>query len=360
MSRMLYALVAGLAIGLSGTASAADPVRLIFDTDIGNDVDDVLALGMIHALQSRGACDLIGVTVTKDHELAGPFADAVNTFYGRPQIPVGVVRGGATRDEGKFLGMVRAGNKPGYPHALKRSADAPDAVALLRKLLAAQPDGSVVIVQVGFATNLARLLDSRPDNASPLTGKELAARKVKLVSAMFGAYKPDGGVNSHREYNVVEDLPAAKKFTADWPTPIVFSGFEVGLAITYPAVSIEKDFGYAKNHPLAEAYRRYSPPPHERPCWDLTSVLYAVYPERGYFGISGPGRVTVGDDGVTRFAASDKGTHRFLTVSREQAIRCREAFVYLASQPPTVIGAPAGNKKTSASQSRRSGGVPRS
>ena len=335
MYRMLFVLVVVAALWFSGTAGAADPVRLIFDTDIGNDVDDVLALGMIHALQSRGACELLAVTVSKDHELAGPFADAVNTFYGRPQIPIGVVRAGATRDEGKFLGMVRAGAKPSYPHALKSAADAPEAVALLRKVLAAQPDGSVVIVQVGFATNLARLLASPGDAASPLTGKELAAKKVKLVSAMFGAYKPDGGVSMHREYNVTEDLPAAKKFAAEWPTPIVFSGFEVGLAVTYPAVSIEKDFGYAKNHPLAEAYRRYNPPPHERPCWDLTSVLYAIYQDRKYFGLSGNGRVTVGDDGVTRFAPSDKGAHRYLTVSREQAVRCREVFANLASQPPT-------------------------
>jgi inosine-uridine nucleoside N-ribohydrolase len=316
---------------------AAEPVRLIFDTDVGNDVDDVLAHGVIYALQSRGACDLLAVTVTKDHPLAGPFADMLNTFYGRPDIPVGVVRGGATRAEGKFLGMVRDrdGDKPRYPHALKASADAPDAVAVLRKVLAAQPDGSVVIAQVGFATNLARLLDSPPDAASPLPGKELAAKKVKLVSAMFGAYKPGGGVNPHREYNVIEDLPAAKKFVADWPTPIVFSGFEVGLAVTYPAASIVNDYRYAKNHPLPEAYRRYDPPPHNRPCWDLTSVLYAVHPDRGYFGLSEPGRVTVGDDGVTRFAPAADGRHRFLTVSREQVARCREAFAQLASQPPT-------------------------
>jgi inosine-uridine nucleoside N-ribohydrolase len=334
MVRTFFALLVATTIGVGGTARAADPIRLIFDTDMGNDVDDVLALGMIHALQSRGVCDLVAVTVTKDHELAGPFVDAVNTFYGRPRIPVGVVRGGATRDEGKFLGLARDGHK--YPHALKRSADAPEAVALLRKVLAAQPDGSVVIVQVGFATNLARLLASPADAASPLTGKELAAKKVKLVSAMFGAYKLEGGASTVREYNVTEDLPAAKKFAAEWPTPIVFSGFEVGQAVTYPAASIEKDFGYAKHHPLAEAYRLYSPPPHERPCWDLTSVLYAVYPDRKYFGLSAPGRVTVGDDGITRFAASPKGSHRFLTLSREQSARCREAFAFLASQPPTA------------------------
>lgn len=330
MYRVFFAMVVMMSFGLS-TASAAEPVKLIFDTDIGNDVDDVLALGMIHALQSRGVCELLAVTVTKDHELAGPFTQAVNTFYGRPDIPIGTVRNGATRDEGKFLGMAR---DPNYPHTLKRSADAPDATTVLRKVLAAQPDGSVVIVQVGFATNLARFLASPADKTSELTGKELAAKKVKFVSAMFGAFKPDGSVNKHKEYNVVEDLPASKKFVADWPTPIVFSGFEIGQAITYPAGSIEKDFGYVKHHPLAEAYRRYNPPPHDRPCWDLTSVLYAVYPDRGYFGLSAAGRVTVADDGITQFAAADKGPHRFLTLSREQALRAREAFVYLASQPP--------------------------
>jgi len=40
----------------------ARPVAIIYDTDIGNDVDDALALGVIHALQSRGECELLAVT----------------------------------------------------------------------------------------------------------------------------------------------------------------------------------------------------------------------------------------------------------------------------------------------------------
>src|SRR5579859_5493797 len=36
-------------------------VKVIFDTDIGNDVDDVLALSMLHALQSRADCELLAV-----------------------------------------------------------------------------------------------------------------------------------------------------------------------------------------------------------------------------------------------------------------------------------------------------------
>ena len=40
----------------SAATRAATPVKIIFDTDVGNDVDDVLALSVLHALQSRGEC----------------------------------------------------------------------------------------------------------------------------------------------------------------------------------------------------------------------------------------------------------------------------------------------------------------
>ena len=138
------------------------PVNLIYDTDMGNDVDDALAMGVIHSLQTRGQCKLLAVTVTKDHELAGPFVDVVNTFFGRGDIPIGVVRNGPTTQPGKFLALAneRDGNRLRYPHKLMSGKDAPEAVSLLRKVLAAQPDQSVVMAQVGFATNFARLLDS--------------------------------------------------------------------------------------------------------------------------------------------------------------------------------------------------------
>jgi hypothetical protein len=147
------------------------------------------------------------------------------------------------------------------------------------------------------------------------------------VGIPFTAFGSTGGKMLH------DIFAASRKYQNT--VSIVFSGFEVGQAVTYPAASIEKDYGYAKKHPLAEAYRRYSPPPHERPCWDLTSVLYAVYPDRGYFGLSKEGKVTVDEKGVTNFIALAGGKHRFLTLTREQAVRCREAFANLASQPPT-------------------------
>jgi inosine-uridine nucleoside N-ribohydrolase len=325
-------VVAFCAIVCARTGKAA-PVKVIFDTDIGNDVDDVLALSMLHAFQSRGECELLAVTITKPDELAGPFADAMNTFYGRPAIPIGFTHARLTNEPSKFLPLAETkdGGQFRYPHRLKRSSDAPEAAALLRKVLSRQPDGSVVLVQVGYFSNFAALLDTPGDAASPLAGRELVQQKVKLLSVMAGAFK-----TTHRdlEFNVVQDLPASKRLVQNWPTPIVWSGFEIGIAVPYPAVSIERDFNCVPHHPAAEAYCLYNPPPHERPTWDLTAVLYAVRPDRGYFGLSSPGRVTVEEDGFTRFTPAPQGRDRFLTLNDVQAARVKEALVQLASQPP--------------------------
>ena len=315
---------------------APAPVKLIFDTDMGNDVDDVLALGMLHNLQSRGACEILAITVTKNDPLAVPFTDMVNTFYGRPDLPIGCVRGPNLGDASRFLKLaqVREGDRLRYPHDLAKSDDAPDAVPLLRKTLAAQPDGSIVLVQVGFFNNFAALLDSKPDDVSALAGRDLIKQKVRQLVMMAGAFQTIGDDNRYCEYNVINDIPSAQKLAKEWPTPIVWSGFEIGNAAPFPVESIRRDFSYVKHHPLTEAYWLYEPPPHERPTWDLTAVLYAVWPDRGYFGVSEPGRVTVDADGFTRFEVGGSGRDRFLKVDAQQAIRLREAFAQLCSEPP--------------------------
>jgi hypothetical protein len=108
----------------------------------------------------------------------------------------------------------------------------------------------------------------------------------------------------------------------------------------YPAVSIERDYSYVAHHPVADTYRffceetKQAQCPHEHPTFDLTSVLYAARPDRNYFILSSPGKITVLDDGGTRFEESTDGLHRYLVLSEEQKARTLEAMVMLASQPP--------------------------
>ena len=317
MIKIFLAFLLTLAIALP--ASAATPLDVIFDTDMGNDVDDALALAMLHAFASRGEVKLLAVTVSKDNPWAAEYVRLVNEYYGRGAIPVGIVHDGKTREDGLYVRQVCElhGRHP---------ASTEDAVELLRKTLAAEPDGAVTLIQVGFSTNLARLMESAPDHLSELSGMDLVRRKVRLLTVMAGNF-----AEPKPEYNVMTDVPAASKLFASWPTDIYFSGFEIGAAILFPAASIEHDF--PAGNPVAEAYRLYAKMPYDRPSWDLTTVLYDLRPDRGYFDISPPGDVLVSPDGTTKFQPAAQGKRYFLKVDPVQAARVREACIWLASQP---------------------------
>jgi len=307
--------LAGLLLAAAALSAAAPPA-VIYDTDMGNDIDDALALAMLHALDARAEIRLRAVTVTKDNPWAARYVSAVNRFYGRGDIPVGVVRDGVTKEEGNYVR--RAVEEGGWPHDTAFG----DAVELLRRVLGEEPDQSVILIQVGFSTNLARLLDAPG-------GRELAARKVKLLSLMAGDFAGGGP-----EYNVKEDIPSARKLAAGWPGEMVWSGFEVGRLIKFPARSVERDFGWAPRHPVVDGYKRYMKFPYDRETWDLTSVLYAARPDDGYFSLSEPGRVVVDERGMTRFEPAPGGRHRYLKAGETQRARALEAMIWLASQPP--------------------------
>lgn len=337
-----------------------DIPRVIFDTDMWSDIDDALALAMLHALEDRGELQLVAVTVNMDEPWCASYVDAIDTFYGHPQIPVGLVHGGkdleAIRKEfpddhwppTEYTRLISERRNPDgtltYPHRLIDGSKAPEAVALLRKTLAAQPDGSVVMIEVGYHTNLAGLLDSGGDAASPLGGRDLVAKKVRLLSVMagnFGDTWVDGRVKPKGtpEFNLMVDVPAAQKVFATWPTPIVDSGFEIGISMLYPAFSIDHDYAYVTNHPIAETYRTYAQEthsgwPHDHATYDLTAVLYAARPGENYFSLSNPGKITVSADGASHFEESEGGGHRYLILNNEQRARALEAMVLLASQPP--------------------------
>ena len=186
----------------SGLHSAEAPPNIIFDTDMGADCDDVGALFILHGAIERKEIRLLATIGCTSTEFITPCIDAINTWFGRGDIPV------ATLKDPGFM------TNPGYsrevsarfPHRLPKSADYPDAVALYREVLAKQPDGSVIVVAVGPLRNLANLLKSRPDAASPLDGPALVAKKVKRLDIMGGKYPPDASRNpKDGEFNFMQD-----------------------------------------------------------------------------------------------------------------------------------------------------------
>jgi len=262
-------------------------VRLIFDTDIQGDVDDVGTVALLHALSSRGEVELLAMGVSCKNPWSPLCLDALNTFFGRPEIPLGVVRGEAFHKTSKYARQIAEE----FPHRLQSAGDAPDAVLLYRNILARAEDKSVVFLSVGQLTNLARLLQSAPDDVSESSGERLVAKKVRAWVCM-GCKFPTG-----REANIYHDTAPAKYAIEHWPTPVIFSGFEIGHRVmtggrlkSLPPVN-----------PVRRAYELFNEiKPHSS--YDQTAALFAA---RGLDGglsnlweLESTGHCTVDSNGV--------------------------------------------------------------
>ena len=310
------------------------PVPVIFETDMGNDVDDALALDMLYKYKEAGRINFLMMATNKTGKHSAEYLDIMNTWYGH-DIPIGTVVNGSMKNNAGD-GFVRVTcelkneGKPVFERTIKNHSQFPKAVEQYRKTLAKQPDNSVYIISVGFSTNLAQLLDSPADKYSTLTGKELVAKKVRLLSMMMGHFTD----SNFKEFNVVCDIPSAQKVINEWPTEIVASPFDVGEAILYPGASIQNDFNWGVPHPMVVGYENYMRMPYDRQTWDLTSVLYVVENDRNFFGTSGPGTMSVSDDAITTFTPNPKGKHSYLSVTPEQAKVIRQYFIDLITQKP--------------------------
>ena len=298
--------VALLAASCAQRPEAAAPPKLIIETDMGNDIDDALALALALRAVDNGEAELLAIGCHKACATAAAYTDAVCTFYGHPEVPVAM----STTPVQEFSDYVdyTACEKD----FAKTASEYPEPVALYRKILAAQPDGSVVFVSLGFGTTLAQLLESGPDNNSPLSGMDLVARKTRGLSVMAGSY----GEKKRAEYNVVNDIPAMQKVFDQWPTAIWQNPFEIGKQTMYPGALIEQNLGYYEPNPVVEGYKLYKEMPYDRPSWDILSVLYPIHPE--LFTHSVPGTVSVDAEGYTWFEPDPDGRHIVLSATLDQ------------------------------------------
>ena len=313
-ARLVVAL--SLLLGLTLPTVAAEPVRIILDVDLAEDVDDAGALAVLHGLANRGEAQILATLVSSKNEWVGPCLDAINTWYGRPDLPIGYQRGhqygyrNPKNPDRETTSKYAEAVARAFPHDLPRSSDAPEAASLCRKILAAQPDRSVTFVTVGFLTNMRNLLDSAPDEFSKLDGEALVKLKVKQWVCMGGLFPGGRFPDGNGEYNLMWDTAASVRALNDWPTPIVFSGFEIGVRIKVGSVLKQTPAG----NPVRACYQHYNGL-QDREAWDLTAVLYAVRGARDYWTLSTPGfapmhaRVPHGFNGWIPWA---EGPHRYL------------------------------------------------
>jgi purine nucleosidase len=260
LQALLLLIFATVSVG-SGQADQRQSVQLIFDTDMMGDVDDVGTVAVLHALADRREVDVLAMGLSGKNPWSPLCLDALNTYFGRPGIPIGVVQGPAFHKKSRYAEAIAKE----FPHQLKSIDDAPDAAMLYRDVLAGQPDKSVVMVSVGQLTNFQNLLKTGPDKHSKLNGIDLVRKTVRAWVCMGGKL-PEGD-----EANLVHDGPAAAFAISEWPTPIVFSGWEIGQKIMTGA-NLDRA---PTSTPVRRAYELFNGL-KDRQSWDQTAVLYAV------------------------------------------------------------------------------------
>jgi len=313
-----------------------EKMNVIFDTDMGNDVDDALALDMLYKYADQKKVNVLGIMISKNNRFAAEFTDIMATWHGHQDIPVGVVKNG-TDDEhdavnyAQIVSEMQENGVPVFQRSGIKYEFLPEAAKLYRKILSVQPDHSITIISVGLFTNLAQLLGTEADEFSDLNGKDLVSKKVKYLTVMAGSF----GGNVIASYNIRKDVKSASKVFSEWPTRIVASPAEVGIKIRYPASSIMNDFNWSKFHPLVEAYKVYLPMPYDRPTWDLTNLLYAIDNSNSwYFEESGDGTIIVDELGYTHFQRELDGMHSYISVSEEKLDTIKQYFVNLIRRKP--------------------------
>jgi len=285
---------------LNVSAQHKGPVNIIFDSDMGPDYDDTGAITILHALADSGQANILATMASTKFEGVAGVLNVFNTYFHRPNIPVGVPKGYALelRDFQHWTDTLLAK----YPHKIKTNAEAQDAVKLYRKILAAQPDKSVNIVTVGFLTNLSNLLNTKGDEYSKLNGKELVSKKVKLLVCMAGKF-PSGF-----EFNVMKDAKASQNVYANWPTQVILSGFEIGQKIHVGLPLIHNQV--IKNDPTKDVFAISIPKAKEdsagRMSWDETAVLVAIKGYSNYYTLH-QGCMKVANDGSNTWDDNGKG-----------------------------------------------------
>jgi hypothetical protein len=247
------------------------PVPVIVDTDMNGDVDDVGALTLINSFAVQGEVNLLAcVTNTRDRDLSsGAVCKAINTYYGHPDVPIGVYHGADAHIQGSSYTLgVHQKFAPDFPTDDKL----PAGVDVYRKALAGAPDNSVVVVSLGLLQNIKDLEDSKPDAVSPLSGEELIKKKVRKLAIMANTQKTDQPI-----------LDA-------WPTPILWT--------TYVGTNIGTGRGFQntpETNPSRYAYSLFgstaakSALTNGRGSWDPVTAWVAIRGPGEMFDLIGGG-----------------------------------------------------------------------
>ncbi|MEX2514156.1 MAG: hypothetical protein WD398_14725 [Cyclobacteriaceae bacterium] len=285
--------------------------KIIIDTDLRSDVDDAGTLALANALADNGEGELIGVIASQTGPNIVGAINAINTWYGRGEVPIGLSPKEDLRFDDHYAPVI--GNPENYSISQENST-APESTALYRRLLKNAPDKSVKIIVVGGQTPLRLLLDSKADHEGDgsinQTGVELVKAKVSGLYLMAGNFAD----LNHKEHNIMLDMEASQHIAENWPTTISYSGFEIGRPVIAGGSLSNPD-----QNPVARAYQLFPAGGvgniSGSSSYDQTILYYAVRGTQAgdiqLWTLSEPGTVSF-PEGKTVFRSHPEGKHRHL------------------------------------------------
>jgi hypothetical protein len=293
---------------------SAAPVKIFFDTDMETDCDDAGALAVLHALTDRGECEILATVASVRDVNSLATVDAINRYRGRPNLALGLVKGEGVQAASAFAGRIARE----FPHQVRSADDVPDAVDVYRRVLAAQADRSVVIVTVGYHTNLKNLLRLPAKDGAP-SGRALIERKVATWVCMGGNFlgNPPQDDLKLGNVNFQRDAASALEAIRDWPGEIVFVGREV--ASVPSGLRIGKHLADTPpENPVRRAYEHYfGGKAQDRHVADLATVLFAVRGLTDCWNLSAPGRMNLRPDMTFAWKFAPEGRNRYLLKKKE-------------------------------------------
>ena len=299
----------------SSTTVQRQPVNMILDADFGSSTDDLFALMMLNHYIDNGMVDLKGVIVDREGEKNAGIVDIFNTYYGHPDIPVGLERNGVKNPRCfiPYSGICDLKDAGGQP-LFKRTFDASkclDGYKLYRKILSKADDKSIVVVAIGFATTLAQLFQSQADEFSQLSGLDLFRQKVKSVYIQSGRFEAGDSLSG---YNMRAASRQSAIFYDNLPADVdlIMSPSNVGDKIDYLPKDVLVDLSYTEVNPIKAVYTNYICDTGQR-MWDTNCLVNAVLGDEQY-NLSPRGWVRFvdrGEESLMLFKADPAGNARY-------------------------------------------------
>ena len=190
----------------------------------------------------------------------------------------------------------------------------------------------MVIVTVGYVTNLRDLLRSKGDKHSKLDGAKLVGAKVKRWVCMGGGYPAHlrhGGYG-----NFMPDPGAVVEAVAKWPGAIHFSG--LGRKVLTGRTLDKTPAG----NPVRRAYKLYLKDRPARASWDQVALLFAVRPGAAYWKLRTKGSNIIYPNGTNRWVDKpDLDRHVLVEFTDGGAIQTvTRTIEKLMTRPPRNAG----------------------